>query len=1252
MGGSASHLISLSAAEQRLGEVELGRVKKCFAAVVEATSHGPDGAVMSQSQFCNGVFCSPFAPSVARALFNLCDVRERGFLDEADFVVGLAIFTRGTVAEKLTWLFRLYDVDKDGLVDRHDMKAMLSVDIITQAVPGGEVGKFIEETARQAIPEEEGQGLGFEAFCDWVRGHKGVTSLAAWALAEGVAPLPGADAQAEVAREGPSTIARQADPMEQMVVALRFCVNSRSTPLQFLRSRGYEGPEPDNATSDAALRNVCEWLVGSEKNSSQRICWGFLGRKPPSTQLEREVVAWIAKQCEVDEEADDKGKGERLEDSVEMAIAPTPGSEPEEVRYLIAAPWYKAWAEGHTSGAIDNTVLLRPGSFNLLQPNLQHDVDYVTVLPHVWSALRAWYGGGPAIHRPYIADLELVEVYAMRVQLFVRKSVRPVSPQMFWCDEKIDLSVSRRETIASLKTSLCSRLGCRIFFARLWLIGQEAHFSLLSKETDTVTQCGIVDGSKLCLEMAFGDGTWPLDSDQRVSTSGQSSVAAAAAAQSQHAKGSLRVGLRNLGNTCYMNAALQCLLATPVFSKPYFGGNLYRKELCLENPIGFGGRIAWEYGNMVHSIMSANSDVFVPVSQKAQIAACNPDFAGFRQHDSQELLTWLLDALHEDLNRVVTKPYLQDPDDTDPNVPDHELAAAFWANHKARNDSVVVDLFHGQIKSTLKCGNCGKASRKFDVFSSLGLPLPPEDMRLIELLLHPLCAPAFPTRFGFRLPKSAKIIDLKRKLFELAGVKPRSVALFSVWNSRHDRLFNNFDTLDAVRDQDTLHAYIVESTNAKLLLCNPPPRINLSGPPVVLADSDEESVGCLGMFGGDGSGGKNAKKRLKKGGVVKTQHPLPPGVTLAGDKKTATTTTEHKAREETARDADNDEDGGAATLQPLSGSLNCCYVQVLHRRVEKAPETALFAGLVPRLFGWPLLMSFRVADYNTEQIYARVWDRVKHLISHDYETHRREDETPGGDSRYPFRLSTVNHSGLACAVCPWNRFCVGCPLSDGALNIDRHLVLGIDWNLQVLRIYFNNDAANKFESHPSVQQNRELQDYPVSLTECLELFGREEQLEEFYCSGCKAFCPATKRLSLFQLPPLLCIHLKRFQEHRGRWEKTNKIVQFPVNQLNLAAGAGDSSYSLYGTICHFGGLGGGHYASFTRMPGEGEAGFVYCDDSRTRPVDNDNMVVTRSAYVLFYAAEGLQESAILSKVRKDLPELDGPRRPRSTCNLL
>lgn len=55
------------------------------------------------------------------------------------------------------------------------------------------------------------------------------------------------------------------------------------------------------------------------------------------------------------------------------------------------------------------------------------------------------------------------------------------------------------------------------------------------------------------------------------------------------------------------------------------------------------------------------------------IAKYAPRFNGFQQQDSQELLAFLLDGLHEDLNRVHEKPYVELKDSD--GRPDFEVAA-------------------------------------------------------------------------------------------------------------------------------------------------------------------------------------------------------------------------------------------------------------------------------------------------------------------------------------------------------------------------------------------------------------------------------------------------------------------------------------------------------------------------------------------------------------------------------------------------
>eukprot|EP00466_Bigelowiella_natans_P019812 jgi/Bigna1/39959/e_gw1.37.133.1 len=180
------------------------------------------------------------------------------------------------------------------------------------------------------------------------------------------------------------------------------------------------------------------------------------------------------------------------------------------------------------------------------------------------------------------------------------------------------------------------------------------------------------------------------------------------------------VGLRNLGNTCFMNASLQALSGTPPL-RHYFASNTYGKELNATNPLGMEGKVALHYGALVKR-MWPRTDVVTPFSFKSTIARFSPMFDGYDQHDAQELLAFVLDGLHEGLNRVLEKPYVAIPDSN--GRADAQVSREHWEAHLQRNRSVIVDLFTAQLKSTLKLSCCGFVSTKFDPYNMLSLPLP------------------------------------------------------------------------------------------------------------------------------------------------------------------------------------------------------------------------------------------------------------------------------------------------------------------------------------------------------------------------------------------------------------------------------------------------------------------------------------------------------------------------------------------------
>ncbi|XP_013398509.1 ubiquitin carboxyl-terminal hydrolase 8 [Lingula anatina] len=181
-------------------------------------------------------------------------------------------------------------------------------------------------------------------------------------------------------------------------------------------------------------------------------------------------------------------------------------------------------------------------------------------------------------------------------------------------------------------------------------------------------------------------------------------------------------GLRNLGNTCYMNSTIQCLSNTPLLAK-YFLDSIYRNHINRENKLGRKGVVADEFALLITVLWSGQYKFVAPRDFKGVMGRFNSTFSGFDQQDSQEFLMFLLDALHEDLNEVTVRPKMLELDSD--QVRDHRiLAEEAWKAHKMANKSYIVELFQGQYKSTLTCLTCRKQSVTFDTFMYLTLPLP------------------------------------------------------------------------------------------------------------------------------------------------------------------------------------------------------------------------------------------------------------------------------------------------------------------------------------------------------------------------------------------------------------------------------------------------------------------------------------------------------------------------------------------------
>jgi ubiquitin carboxyl-terminal hydrolase 8 len=154
-------------------------------------------------------------------------------------------------------------------------------------------------------------------------------------------------------------------------------------------------------------------------------------------------------------------------------------------------------------------------------------------------------------------------------------------------------------------------------------------------------------------------------------------------------------GLENTGNTCYMNSTLQCLSNIPPLSR-FITNNQIPKLINSKNPAGTGGRVALTYSSLIQEMWSGKIENCTPTALKQRIDRYTTQFTEHDQHDSQEFMGFLLDALHEDLL------YTQ-------NV-----------------GSPITELFQGRLETTIHCETGCEPVSIPSTFTFLPLPIPVE----------------------------------------------------------------------------------------------------------------------------------------------------------------------------------------------------------------------------------------------------------------------------------------------------------------------------------------------------------------------------------------------------------------------------------------------------------------------------------------------------------------------------------------------
>ena len=246
-------------------------------------------------------------------------------------------------------------------------------------------------------------------------------------------------------------------------------------------------------------------------------------------------------------------------------------------------------------------------------------------------------------------------------------------------------------------------------------------------------------------------------------------------------------GLRNIGNTCYMNSGLQCLFATNMLTSYFINKNFVsplknnmidiiahreRKrlglppdsEVSIKNTDlvkGVKNSVSYAYFKTVRTWLSGNHNV-EPYTFKQNIGRHNTQFSDLSQNDSQELINCVLDAIHDDLKCAVILKYsnipksvlmcketvskikkaISDLSETQTNekqeliqlfnqyvgknIEDYTILSAmqYWKRFIEPQHSIIRDIFTGLTNTHTCCHNCGVHSLAFEPFLMLSIAIP------------------------------------------------------------------------------------------------------------------------------------------------------------------------------------------------------------------------------------------------------------------------------------------------------------------------------------------------------------------------------------------------------------------------------------------------------------------------------------------------------------------------------------------------
>ena len=178
------------------------------------------------------------------------------------------------------------------------------------------------------------------------------------------------------------------------------------------------------------------------------------------------------------------------------------------------------------------------------------------------------------------------------------------------------------------------------------------------------------------------------------------------------------IGLQNIGATCYMNATLQCFSNTPKLRSYLLNKDNYSD---LEHNKESTNKLSFALAEVLKNLWEILTQRDYPPNHfKNVISEMNPLFKGIKANDPKDLILFLLETMHNELNKAPNENlktnYIDD-------TYFESVFYDFYQNYMNKNKSIIAEEFNGYTNSMTSCGCCRTTIHNVQTFNILFFPL-------------------------------------------------------------------------------------------------------------------------------------------------------------------------------------------------------------------------------------------------------------------------------------------------------------------------------------------------------------------------------------------------------------------------------------------------------------------------------------------------------------------------------------------------